>query len=465
MQKKILEFIQQHHMICDGDRVVAGVSGGADSVCLFFMLLGLQKQIPFMFAVVHVNHMLRGDEADGDERFVQELCQRHGVVCRIFKKDVAGFAAEEKLSLEEAGRRVRYEAFEAFAREWGADKTALAHHQNDCAETMLYHLARGTGIRGLCSLRPVRNSVIRPLLCMNRSEIEQYLKEEQIEYRTDSTNMDEEYTRNKIRHRVMPYLTDEINPRAVEHMAAASQSLEEIQDYLDEMTELLMEKYVQRSGGSLLADNRLVKEPLLMQKCVLQKCLEQSAGTKKDFTRVHLEDVCELFSRETGKCLHLPYSLVVTRTYRGLAFRRADIREQYGAPSVFICKELIIPGEIQLEGWNVQCGLLRNSVQRIPQKTYTKWLDYDKIKDTLVIRTRLPGDYIRINEEGGRKKIKDYFIDLKVPREERDKILLLAAGSEVLWVVGYRISQACMVRESTRCILRIQIKGGNIHER
>ena len=464
MQKKVLDFIRQHHMISGGDRIVAGVSGGADSVCLFYILCRLQEQIPFTFAVVHVNHMLRGEEAEADERFVQDLCQRHGITCRVCREDVAGIAGREKMSLEEAGRRVRYEAFERFSREWGANKTALAHHQNDCAETMLYHLARGTGIRGLCSLRPVRNSVIRPLLCMNRAEIEQYLKEEKIEYRTDSTNMDEEYTRNKIRHRVIPYLTEEINPRTVEHMAATAQSLEEVQDYLDEMTEMLMEKYVQKSGDSLLADNQLAHEPLLLQKYVLQKCLEQSAGTKKDFTRVHLEEICALFARETGKCLHLPYSLVGTRTYRGLAFRGADIREQSGKLPAFFCEQLKIPGDTRIEKWTVQCALLRNSMQRIPQKTYTKWLDYDRIKDTLVIRTRLPGDYIRINEEGGRKKIKDYFIDLKIPREERDKILLLAAGSEVLWVVGHRISQACMVRDSTECILRIQIKGGNIHE-
>ncbi|MGI6007538.1 MAG: tRNA lysidine(34) synthetase TilS [Ruminococcus sp.] len=464
MQRKIWEYIRQYDIIQKGDRIVAGISGGADSVYLFFLLLELRRKGKIEFAAVHVNHMLRGQEADEDERFVRQLCKDHSVSCQVFAFPIETIAREEKLSLEEAGRIRRYQAFEEFAQKWGGNKIALAHHRNDCAETMLYNLARGTGISGLCSLRPVRNSLIRPLLCMNRAEIEQYLEERQIPYCTDSTNQDTAYARNYIRRRILPGLQEHINERAVEHMSSAAADLAEIWDYLEGCIDERKERLVKRQGDSLLMANELALEKPLFWKLVIKRCLEEAAGTSRDFTRIHFQDVMALWDKDTGKSLDLPYELAAVRTYRGVQLRKKDIRDKRREEESFRVRKISIPGCTQLDGKRLETVLLEKTGKLIPQKTYTKWIDYDKIKDTLVVRTRLPGDYIVINESGGRKKLKDYFIDQKIPREERDRVLLVADGSEIVWIVGYRLSQNYMVEEHTRHILRMEIKGGTVHE-
>ena len=464
MQKKVWEYIQQYNMIQKGDRIAAGISGGADSVCLFFLLLELKEKAGIEFAAVHVNHMLRGEEADRDEAFVRRLCRHHGILCRVYSFPIGDIAREEKLSLEEAGRIRRYQAFEAFAQEWGADKIALAHHQNDCAETMLYNLARGTGISGPCSLSSLRNSLFRPLLCMNREEIEQYLEERQISYCEDSTNRDTEYSRNYIRHHILPGMQLHINEKAAEHMAAASKDLAEIWDYLEKCTKEIYGKQVKALGERLLVSDELSREEPLFQKQVIKRCLEEAAGTKKDFTRVHVQSVLELWEKDTGKSVNLPYGLVAQRTYRGVQLRKRDIRDGIREKAAPVRMEIAIPGQTRIDERCLYTDFVPQTGEIIPQKKYTKWIDYDKIKDTLVIRTRLPGDYIVINESGGRKKIKDFFIDSKIPREERDHVLLVADGARIVWIIGFRLAQNFMVKENTRNILRIEIKGGTIHE-
>ena len=419
MQKKVWEFIRQHDMIQKGDRIVAGISGGADSVFLFFLLLELKEKQAIDFAVVHVNHMLRGEEAERDEIFVRRLCQSHGIFCRIYRIPIKDIAGKEKISLEEAGRIRRYQAFYETAGEWGASKIALAHHRNDCAETMLYHLARGTGIGGLCSLRPVRNELIRPLLCMNRKEIEQYLEERQISYCTDSTNEDTAYSRNYIRRCILPGLCGRINEKAVEHMASTAEDLAQIWDYLEEQTKKLMDGTTEKRDGGLLIREELSRQESLFQRMVIKKCLEEAAGTKRDFARVHVCDILSLWEKDTGKSLNLPYGIIARRVYQGIWLRKKDIRDGWEKDNEPVWIQLTVPGRTGVGELWLETALMGNTGEIIPQKKYTKWIDYDKIKDTLVIRTRLPGDYIVINKQGGRKKNKGFFLSTKRFRGKR----------------------------------------------
>lgn len=458
MQRRIREYIEKHQMIQKNDRIIAGVSGGADSICLFWNLQVLKKELDIEIAVVHVNHMLRGTEADADEKFVTELCRQQGILCKVYRYPIREIAAKEKISEEEAGRKMRYQAFEHFAKEWKADKIALAHHKNDCAETMLYNMARGTGISGLCSLRPVRNSLIRPLLCMNREEIEQYLEEKNLPYRNDSTNQSVDYTRNKIRHQILPPLQS-VNEKAVEHMAFLAEDLEAVQDYLAKQENQLFDRFVHQEEKRLIISAELQQQEPLLGRMVIQHCLEVFAGTKKDFTRNHIRAVWELPKKGTGKQLNLPYEIIASSSYGEirLEHKSNSCRGQTGKyAQVNLC------GVTEYDGWRLECEILEKYEKRIPQKSYTKWIDYDKIKTILTVRNRLPGDFIVINENGGKKKLKDFFIDSKIPKEERDRIVLVADGSEIVWIIGYRLSQRYLVGDDTGKVL--QIKGGTIHE-
>ena len=235
--EKVRAYMEKQHMISAEDHIIAGISGGADSVCLFFVLLDLRDRMGIPFTAVHVNHGLRGEAADRDEEFVRELCGQYGIPLEVFRVDLESISKKRKQSLEECGRNIRRDAFEQVCAKYGGTKIALAHHQNDNAETLLWNLARGTGLAGMGGIRPVNGRYIRPLLCLDRNEIEDLLRQREQGYCTDDTNSDTEYTRNKLRHLVIPVLEKEVNFQAVRHMNEVMEQLREVRDYMELRTD------------------------------------------------------------------------------------------------------------------------------------------------------------------------------------------------------------------------------------
>ena len=483
--KRVLEYVQKHQLIIDGDRVVIGLSGGADSVCLLFVLLELQKSLDFSIFAVHINHNLRGQEALRDAAHVENLCKKLQVPFKLVSADVEKVARQKKTGTEEAGRQVRYEAFEQYAKEVGATKIALAHHQNDLAETMAYHLARGTDLAGLAAMRPVRGHYIRPLLCMNRQEIEQYLEKREISYVTDSTNGEDCYTRNRIRHHVIEYLEREVNEQTAAHMSETAQSLGELYDYLQAEAEKLLERYgAVHQEKQIRLEQELFSKPKVLVNYVIRLAVQMLAGRLKDVTREHIGQIYALAEKQVGKEVCLPYGIAAKREYTGICLwirEKADHdKASDGCETGSLCQEekssfvLTIPGETVWNGYHILCTLEeRNTeegfieggfIEEIPEKMYTKWLNYDKIKSNLVLRFRKTGDYLVIHEQGGKKKLKDFFIDQKIPKEKRDQIPLLCEGQQVLWVCGYRLSEAYKVQKDTKRVLKIQLQGGSDHE-
>ena len=443
IEEKVFSYIEKYNMIQTGSHVTAGISGGADSVCLLFLLKEYQKRVDFSLQAVHVNHQIRGEEAKRDQAFSENLCNKLGIPFKAYTYPVEKIARQNKISVEEAGRNVRREAFWLASQRWGTEGiTALAHHENDNAETVLHNLIRGTKAAGLGGIRPVqkgeKGTYIRPLLCVSRREIEEYLKAGKISWVTDSTNEETEYTRNKIRHQIMPQL-EQINPKAGAHIAEAAAHFREIEEYLQAQTDILYRECVKEQKNGFLIDKSLGKKEKIMQSYVIMKVLSEAAGQKKDITSLHMEAVLALFKGKTGAEASLPYGLAAEQIYGNVCIRRRDREEK----SLYELKFDIFPYENQ----------------QIPEKTYTKWFDYDKIKSNLVIRHRLPGDFLTVNAEGGRKKLKDYFIDCKIPREEREGLTLLADESHILWIVGYRISEHYKVTGQTKKVLRVQVKG------
>ncbi|MCD7735396.1 MAG: tRNA lysidine(34) synthetase TilS, partial [Lachnospiraceae bacterium] len=234
---QIYRVIQEYHMLEPGMRVIVGVSGGADSVCLLHVLEQYRREIPFELLTVHVEHGLRGQESLNDAVFVEKLCAGYAVPCRVVHAQVRSRMREERLSCEEAGRAERYRIFSEISREWGATRIAVAHNQNDQAETVLWNLARGSGIKGLGGIRPIQGNIIRPLLFTARKEIEEYLRGEGISWRTDQTNLETAYTRNRIRLSLLPQMESELNSQAARHIAEAAVRLQDVQQYLDKKTD------------------------------------------------------------------------------------------------------------------------------------------------------------------------------------------------------------------------------------
>lgn len=470
--ERVLKAMIEKHMIEQGDRVLAGVSGGADSVCLFFLLLELRKRVDFEWMAVHINHQIRGAEAEEDQKYVEQICRENHVPLRIVTKDVRVMAKQEKLSEEEAGRKVRYQAFEQILKEWSGNKIALAHHKNDQAETVLWNLVRGSGLRGMTGMKEQRDCYIRPLLSVTRTEIEDYLERRNISYQTDSTNQTLEYTRNKIRLKVLPYVTEELNGRAVEHIANTAEIFGEIQDFINQTVEQEWHKVVKKQEeGYLLEEQAFLAEHVVIQKAILQKVLADCANGLKDITNEHIVILQKLFLREVGKQVQLPRSVKAVKKYDGVAIQTevtAQLPKQKEVP-------IAIPGVTKLEDnqFLIECNIINrdafneimmkmeNDSEKniINSKNYcTKWFDYDKIGSMVLLRNYRKGDILQIGKNGQHKKLNRFFIDEKIPREERGGIWLLAEGQEVIWVPNYRISEGYRVTDMTEHILQVTMK-------
>ena len=455
MLQKTMEYMRQQKIELSGQKIVIGLSGGMDSVCLFHVL----KDLGCELAAVHVNHCIRGEEADRDEAFAKELCETYDVPFCGYRLDVPKLAKEGHLSVEEAGRVVRKNAFAETKNAYGADYIALAHHGNDRAETFLFHLARGTGVKGLGAMKPVENSVIRPLLWAGREDIEQYVQKKGYTFVEDATNELDVYTRNKIRHHILPML-EEVNPRSVEHICSAAQKLSAVSAYIDREAEklcrlstVMYQDEVQVLKFAFYQGDEVLRIP------VLQKCVEYLSGSLANITEEHLNQLLGLFEMQTGKELHLPYHIVAVRTYEGirLFFRKETISlepVEITGEGTYVFGNLTF--KVSVEPWDER--------KMFPIKNYTKCFDYDKMNGRVFLRTRESGDYLEINKDHGRKSLQDYLVNEKVPKEERDKVVLLGCGTHILWVVGKRISEYYKVTKETKNVLKVQVCGGNIYE-
>ena len=448
---------------------MAGISGGADSVCLFFALLELQKEMDFAFYAVHINHGYRGEASDRDEQFVRDLCEKYGVPLQVFSVDLESTAKKRKQSLEEAGREIRRGLFEKEMQSRNACKIALAHHENDNAETFLWNLCRGCGLHGLGGIRPVNGVYIRPLLGMTRGEIEIFLQKRQQPYCTDATNLETDYTRNKLRHLVLPVLEEQINRQTIRHMNTTMEELRELDDYVEMQVEAAYRVCVEKESDEicLIRKELLSQYPELLQNKVIFRCLTETAATQKNLGRVHVEDVRALLEKQPGRCLDLPARVRAVREYEGVRLKKIRyekeqfVKDRYTEQNA-VC--LAIPGTTVLPEQNlkVTCRILeKNPLSEgtdIPQKTYTKWFDYDIIKKCLHIRTRQSGDWITVDGAGHRQKLKSWFVNEKIPYKHREEIPLIAEGNQIVWILGYRMGSAYRISSETKRILQIDVE-------
>ena len=461
--RKVYDTIKKSEMICQGDSVIVGVSGGADSVCLLSVLKNLQMSMDLKLTAVHIHHGLRGEAADRDRDFVIQLCQTLHVPCECFQTDIREMAQAQHLSEEEAGRMFRYECFEQVRQQKQASKIAVAHHMDDQAETVLLNLFRGSGLKGMAGIPAVRDVIVRPLLKISRSDIEEYLKKHQIAYRNDATNFETEYTRNRIRLDILPYVTEHINPAAVSHIAETAAIAADICRYIEKQAAAIgrtMIRQVSADDYTVLEIDAAVfiNQDIAIQRELLRQVMNRLAGGLKDIRAVHIEMFRELFEGQVGRQVDLPYQLCAKRTYTTVNIFR---NQTHTADGILAdeCSEIKLdePGKYILTGSKRELCLKIFPVEKnlqIPKKMYTKWFDYDIINNTVEIRHRQAGDVLAINKNGGTQRLKKYFINEKIPKAQRDEILLLADGSHVVWVIGYRISAYYKVTETTKNILR-----------
>lgn len=417
MRDKALRFIEENKLLCDGDKVIVALSGGADSVSLLHFLCSLKEKYGLSVYALHLNHGIRGEEADRDERFVHALCKEWGVELVCEHADIPALSAERRQSLELCAREERYRLFSMYAERLGA-KVATAHTMSDNAETVLLHLVRGSGVKGLCGIPAKRGAVIRPLLTCTRTEIEAYCAENGLEYVTDSTNLSEDYSRNKVRLSVMPVLK-ELNPAVEESLSRLCGTVGEADKFLDKYsTEEL--KLCRNAYGydceRLLAFDDAVRHYALGH-------IARSAGASPEYRHYALIEA----AMRTGGSVDLPGG-------KRLSCAQGILRITE-EPDTQLMDEIPISDYPGTEEYSAE------ELKNVHKKFSENCVRCDIITPNTVIRRRRAGDTFTLPYRGVTKTVKKLFNELHIPRERRDSLLLVAEGSRVLWLEGVGVSE------------------------
>lgn len=485
MLQKVRKMMEELNMVSSQDLILVGVSGGADSVCLLLALKELEAAFGYSLEAVHVEHGIRGAESLRDQQFVADLCAKWRVPLTEVSVDAPEYSKSHGVGLEEAARELRYDVFSRIAKDKKA-KVALAHHMEDNAETILFQMLRGSALTGLCGMQPVRKDekgveYIRPLLRIHRKEIEEELAARGVDYCIDSTNQELEYSRNYLRNVVLPQLC-RVNEQAVAHINGTANHLRDVKDFLEQETKKawgqVATQYApvnavkQQEFVQVLDVAALTKLHPALQKEVVLKAISSVCGSRKDISAVHVDDVLALCGKQSGKEVRLPYQVVAKRDFNALHIYGCASCNQERDTNAVVSISAAELEDCRIAGrvLEVPLGakeLLRIKVfshigqmREIPKKTYTKWMDYDKIKQGFCIRTRRSGDYFIGDMFGHHKKLKEYFIDEKISATERSRMWLLAQESLVLWLIGGRISEHIKVTEETQTIVEIEYIGG-----
>ncbi|MBR6322437.1 MAG: tRNA lysidine(34) synthetase TilS [Lachnospiraceae bacterium] len=456
VRQTILNTIRKYEMVSPGGCVLVGFSGGADSVCLLDSLNSLKEELGIHVCALHVHHMLRGAKADADAVFCREFCRERGIPFTLRYADVKAQANLSGESVEEAARTLRYRLLEEEARACGADRIALAHHRNDSAETVLFHLIRGSGLRGLSGIPPVRGNIIRPLIETGRPEILRDLEARGLKHCEDESNDSDDASRNLIRHYALPALSS-VRYDAAEKIAETGRYLAEADEYLTKQAEKLLAAHSANEDFAIDAA-LLAGEEQVMREYLVSTFLRAHGFPMKDVGRTHLAAAAALSEKSVGRRADFPGGYCAVRSYDGVCFvQKGEKDRKDPAPENDEGNAPENASEDAISGKTLVIRVFfAENPQIFPRKEYTKWFDYDKIKNQPVLRTRQPGDRIS-TAPGTHKKLKDWMIDEKIPQALRDSVLLVADGSDIMWAVGYRMSEEYKITGETRKVTEIRI--------
>ena len=435
LRKKVLRFILEQGLFTQGETVVVACSGGADSTALLEILANL-PEFPLNLIAAHLNHMLRGEESDGDERSVRDTAHRYGIRAEISRVDVAALAKKRCLSLEEAGREARYGFFREMAKKHSASAIALGHHREDQAETVLMRLVRGAGGSGLSGMRPRSGEIVRPLLQLSRSEIEAYLGKAGVTWREDRSNADARFMRNRIRHELLPLLMT-FNPEIVQALNQAAEALAADEEVLERLTSLAFASTAESGCASVRFDlSKLFLEPASLRKRLYRAAAGSVKGDLKRISFIHLADIERLaLSRKPNGELNLPGGIRVVRDYGNLVFTG---QKEEPFPELF---------EVTIDAcgsYNLPCGGLvsvspAGDLENMGKNTLL--LDPKELPFPWGVRYFRKGDRFRPLGIDGSKKVKDLFIDRKIPLRDRVRTPLLVFHGEIIWVCGVQPSE------------------------
>ncbi|WP_051280744.1 tRNA lysidine(34) synthetase TilS [Anaerovorax odorimutans] len=449
--EKVKNTILNNGLLEKGEHIVIGLSGGPDSVCLFHVLNEIREEFNITLHAVHVNHQFRPGAAEEDQNYVELLCKKYDIPCYSFTYDVNKIASDEGISGEEAGRNVRYKSFYKIANKINSQKVkiAVAQNLNDQAETLLMRIIRGTGTDGLSGIEYMRSgeggfSIIRPLLDISRKEIEEYCAVNNLNPRIDHTNLQAIYTRNKVRLELIPYIEENFNKNIMLALNRLANIAKEDKEYIYSVVDKIIEKYAKQNEENLISiDLNILKNlyPAVRNRVIIR--LFKKIGLIQDISAVHLKAAENILEEaKTSSSVDFPNDYGIRISYGNAElYKKNDDKDNYYELNGYLKSKILM------------------DLKNICLNENTQAFDYDKIKNSgckLILRTRKQGDYICPKGMKGTKKLQDFFVDAKIKKERRDFIPLVCLGSEVIWIIGYRISENYRLKEETAHILLLE---------
>lgn len=459
MLMKVRAWMESNRLIRRNDRIIAACSGGPDSMALVHILSRLAPEWGLTLAVAHLNHMFRGAESQADAVHVGRFCAGLGLDFYHTAIDVPAYIAGSGRSTQDAARVLRYRYLRRVAAALAGAKIAIGHHRDDQAETVLLNLLRGAGSAGLGGMKPIEGDVIRPLLDVSRKEIEAYCAEYGLKPRQDSSNLKLDYLRNYLRLELMPLLQERFNANLSETLCRTARLVGDEHRYIAEQVSCLSSDIIKAEKESLVIDCCLLNDfPVALRREIFRQTIEKKQGSLKGITFLHVERLVELAANGmVGSIVELPGGLIARRGYDSIRLGMPTVLRSppgIGPPGI----ELDIPGTTVVPALNVAitAGFLQ---ERPPNnRPGSVVFDWDQLSPPLIIRTRQEGDRFRPAGAPGGKKLKDFLIDGKVPREMRDAIPLVCDQQEIVWVGGYRQAQRALPDNTTKCFLQLTLQ-------
>jgi tRNA(Ile)-lysidine synthase len=507
LEQRVLGFTRQHHLLSANEKLVVAVSGGADSVCLLHILAGLKEKLKLKLHLAHLNHQLRDAESEADADYVSDLARKLDIPATIERRDVKAYQKKMRLSPEEAAREVRYRFLTEVAGATGAKAVAVGHTQDDHIETILMHLIRGAGTRGMRGLQPYTEwpsksgglIVIRPLLEVSHQETEGYCRQHRLAPRLDASNLSLSPLRNRIRQQLLPLLQS-YNPGIAEALLRTGRIAGDDIDFLDKETARLWDRITRQEGEAIILDKpKFDRLPSTLKRYLLRTSAEKLLGSAKDIEMRHIEEMMALLDKPAGKSLSLPGDLIFATGYDQYQLT-TDMTGLSPFPKLEGEAQLNIPGQTRLPGWRVEAAIIEpptikgkpegasapsenltplplnkgKGTKRVPRKIedfsgclqgmglikndFTAHFDFARTGDRLTVRARKRGDKFQPLGLPQPKKLGEFMIDSKIPRPWRQHIPIVCSPSQIVWLVGCRLDDRVKVSQKTKQVLRLEFK-------
>ncbi len=463
---KIHKTILTYNMIKQKDRVLIGVSGGSDSVALCFFLQMFADEFNISIGVAHLNHCLRGSDSDKDAEFVFALSKKLNIPFFLKKVDVNQYKKETRLSLEEAARTVRYNFFLKTAEQNSYNKIALAHHRDDNAELILMYLFRGSGLTGAGGIPPVREGkIIRPFINISKNDIIEFLLLNNLKFVSDSSNKDTKYLRNKIRHKLLPLLNKEYNPKIAESLTRFADVIQKENQWIDALIEPLFEKYTffDKNGHIALSIKGFEKHHIAVKRRIIRKALQKARGSLRKIQLVHVDSIIEIMNNfHSKKRLDLPDIKVIQKNST-VFFLPAGFKQKSSEKVMFSnyfvnqVKDTDIFLKIKETGVKLKFSCMHTIDANLVYEQNTACMDFNKVKFPLQVRNFKPGDRFIPFGMKGCQKLKKFFNNNKISEKDRIECPLIESDGKIIWIAGYRISDCVKVDRKTEKVLKIQL--------